>query len=175
MRNTLVAAGIVLIAALSRLLPHPPNFTPIAAIALAGGVYMNRRYAMIVPLVALVISDAIIGFHNTIYYVYGSFVLIGLIGLWLKSHKTPLVIFGGVLMSSVLFFLITNFGVWLAGDGLVYPRSLAGLIECYTAGIPFFRNTMLGDVVFTAALFGIFEGVERTLKQSEAKRVTQDT
>ena len=172
MRNTLVAAGIILVAALSRLLPHPPNFTPIAAIALAGGVYMNKRYATIVPLIALVLSDAIIGFHNTIYYVYGSFVLIGLVGLWLKSHKKPLVVFGGVLVSSILFFLITNFGVWFVDDGLVYQKSFAGLIECYTAGIPFFRNTVLGDVVFTAALFGIFEGVERTMKLTEKNRAT---
>lgn len=174
MRNMLVAAGIVLIAALSRLLPHPPNFTPVAAIALAGGVYMNKRYATIIPLVALVLSDAIIGFHNTVYYVYGSFVLIGLIGLWLKSHKKAPIVFGGVLLSSVLFFLITNFGVWSAGDGTIYPKSFAGLIECYTAGIPFFRNTLLGDVVYTAVLFGIFEGVERMLHVAGKNRATMN-
>jgi hypothetical protein len=86
MRNILIGSILIFAAALSRLLPHPDNFTPIMAIALAGGVYLDKRVAFVVPLSALIISDLCIGFHNTILFVYGSFVLIGFIGLWLKSH-----------------------------------------------------------------------------------------
>ena len=109
MRNILIGSALILAAALSRLLPHPANFTPLAAMALAGGVYFNKRIALIVPLAALVISDLFIGFHNTILFVYGSFILIGLMGLWLKSHKKPLPIFGAALLSSILFFIVTKF------------------------------------------------------------------
>ena len=171
MRTILIASGIILMAALSRLLPHPPNFTPLAAIALAGGVYMNKRLALVIPLAALLLSDAVLGFHRTMIFVYASFVLTGFMGIWLKSHKRPLPVFGAALMSSVLFFIVTNFGVWLMQNGVAYPNSLPGLLECYTAAIPFFRNTVLGDVVYTAVLFGVFETAEygiRMLGKKEA-------
>jgi len=171
MRNILIGSALILAAALSRLLPHPANFTPLAAMALAGGVYFNKRIALIVPLAALVISDLFIGFHNTILFVYGSFILIGLMGLWLKSHKKPLPIFGAALLSSILFFIVTNFGVWLTGGGWFYPKTWQGLIECYTLAIPFFRNTVAGDLVYTAVLFGLFEFAEYTLRSVEKKTV----
>jgi hypothetical protein len=171
MRNILIGSALILAAALSRLLPHPANFTPIAAMALAGGVYFNKRIALVIPLAALVISDLFIGFHNTILFVYGSFILIGLIGLWLKSHKKPLPIFGAALLSSILFFVVTNFGVWLTGGGWFYPKTWQGLIECYTLAIPFFRNTIAGDLVYTVVLFGLFEFSEYTLRSLEKKTV----
>ncbi len=155
MKHLIFGFGLVLAAALSRLLPHPPNFTPIAAIALSSAVYLDKRYAFIIPLTAMLISDAIIGFHDGMVWVYGSFVLIGLIGLWLRSHKSPLPILGAALVSSVLFFIITNFGVWLMGT--MYPKTAEGLLACYIAAIPFFQNTLVGDVAYTAALFGLFE------------------
>ena len=157
MRNILIGSTLILAAALSRLLPHPDNFTPIAAMALAGGVYLEKRFALIIPLAALVISDFFIGFHNTILFVYGSFVLIGFMGLWLKSHKKFLPVLGTALLSSILFFVITNFGVWLTGGGWFYPRTWQGLVECYVMAVPFFRNTLAGDLVFTGVLFGLFE------------------
>ncbi|MGD1044936.1 MAG: DUF6580 family putative transport protein [Bacteroidota bacterium] len=171
MRNILISSALILAAALSRILPHPDNFTPIAAMALAGGVYFNKRIALVVPLAALVISDLFIGFHNTILFVYGSFLLIGLIGLWLKSHKKPLPIFGATLFSSILFFVVTNFGVWLTGGGWFYPKTWQGLIECYTLAIPFFRNTVAGDLVYTVVLFGLFELSGYTLRSVEKKAV----
>jgi hypothetical protein len=171
MRNVFVGSTLILAAALSRLLPHPDNFTPIAAMALAGGVYLEKRFALIVPLAALVISDFFIGFHNTILFVYGSFVLIGFMGLWLKSHKKFLPVLGTALLSSILFFIITNFGVWLTGGGWFYPRTWQGLVECYVMAIPFFRNTLAGDLVFTGVLFGLFEFSLRSIRASEKKAI----
>jgi hypothetical protein len=169
MRNILIGSILILSAAVSRLLPHPDNFTPIMAIALAGGVYLDKRFALIIPLAALFLSDIFIGFHNTIIFVYGSFVFIGFIGLWLKSHKKPLPIIGSALLSSTLFFIITNFGVWLTGSGWFYPKTWQGLIECYTLALPFFRNTITGDLVYTGVLFGLFELSHYAERFSEKK------
>jgi hypothetical protein len=171
MRTILIGSMIILVAALSRLLPHPVNFTPIAAMALAGGVYLDKRIALILPLAALFISDLFIGFHNTILFVYGSIVLIGFLGLWLKSHKKLLPVVGTTLLSSILFFVVTNFGVWFTGGGWSYAKSWQGLVECYTIAIPFFRNTIAGDMIYTFVLFGLFEFSEYALRQGEKKIV----
>jgi hypothetical protein len=162
----LLAVLLIGFAALSRFVPHPDNFTPIAAMALFGGVYFDKRYAFVVPLAAMVVSDYFIGFHNTIPYVYGSFVLTGLIGIWLKNHKSLGWIVGASLSSSVLFFVVTNFGVWVSGG---YPQSFAGLVECYVAAIPFFRNTVLGDLLYVAVLFSLYESALHFLRLKEAK------
>ena len=170
MKRFWFASAMILVAALSRLIPHPPNFAPIAAMALAGGVYLDKRFAVLIPLAALLLSDAIIGFHSLMIFVYGSFVAISLIGLWLKSHKKPLPVFGAALASSCLFFIVSNFGVWILADGSVYPRSLAGLLECYVVAIPFFQNTVFGDVVYTGVLFGILELANRLIPSAERKQ-----
>jgi hypothetical protein len=167
MRNMVLAAFLILAAAFSRLLPHPVNVAPIAAMALAGGVYLDKRFALLVPLIALVLSDLVIGLYPILLFVYGSFLLIGLLGLWLKSHKKPLPVFGAALLSSILFFVITNFGVWIIGPE-TYPRTLPGLVECYTAAIPFFKNTVAGDLVYTGVLFGMFELAIHLQKRFEA-------
>jgi hypothetical protein len=171
MRNIILGSILILAAALSRLLPHPDNFTPVMAIALAGGVYLDKRLTLIIPLAALIISDIFIGFHNTIFFVYGSFVLIGFIGLWLKSHKKPMLILGTAILCSTLFFIITNFGVWITGGGWFYPRTWQGLMECYTLAIPFFRNTIAGDMVYTIILFGLFEFSKYAIRFLEKKTV----
>lgn len=152
---------IILIAVVARLVPHIPNFTPIAATALFGAVYLPRKYAFIIPLSAMLISDFFIGFHSTMIYVYGSFILITLIGLWIRTHKSPQAVIGGALSSSVLFFLITNFGVWAAGG---YARDISGLATSYIMGIPFFRPTLLGDLFYTGVFFGGYELVTRFVK-----------
>jgi hypothetical protein len=162
----LLAVLLIAFAAVSRFIPHPENFTPIAAMALFGGVYFSRRYAFVIPLVAMVVSDYFIGFHNTVPYVYGSFVLTGLIGIWLKNHKNVSWIVGGSLTSSVLFFVVTNFGVWVTGG---YPQNFGGLVECYVAAIPFFRNTVLGDLLYVGVLFGLYESALHFIKLREAK------
>src|SRR5512135_2691050 len=115
MRYKVLAALMILAAAFSRLIPHPLNFAPITAIALAGGVYLDKRMSILVPIAALVISDWVLGFYPILYFVYGTVIAIGFIGLWLRSHKKPMPIIGASLVSSVLFFIVTNFGVWALG------------------------------------------------------------
>lgn len=154
MANLITAILIILFAALSRVIPHPANFAPIAAIALFSGAYLNKRYAFIIPVAAMLLSDLIIGFHSGMIWVYGSFVLITLMGLWLKNNKKLLTITGTTLVSSVLFFIITNFGVWAGG---MYGYTFNGLAECYTMAIPFFRNSVAGDLFYVAIMFGLYE------------------
>ncbi|MGH2403238.1 MAG: DUF6580 family putative transport protein [bacterium] len=151
--------GIVLAAAASRLLPHPPNFTPIAAMALFGGAYFaDRRLAFLVPLLGMFLSDLILGLHRLLPVVYACFALIVCLGFWLRGRKSVLRIAGAALAGSILFFVVTNFGVWAMGS--LYPKSLDGLLAAYVAAIPFFRNTLAGDVLYTAALFGGFALLE---------------
>lgn len=156
----LTLVGLIVLAAASRLLPHPPNFTPIAAMALFGGAHFSdKRLAFVVPLAALSVSDLVLGMHRLLPVVYGSFALFVWLGFWLRPRRRPLPIAAGTLASSVLFFLITNFGVWALGS--LYPRTIEGLIACYLAAIPFFQNTLLGDGAYTAVLFGSFALGER--------------
>src|SRR5205814_10263694 len=116
---TMIAA-----AAASRLIPHPPNMTSIAAMALFGGAMLaDKRLAFVVPLAALFASDLLLGFHNQMIAVYGSFALIVCLGLWLQQRKTVLAIAGAAIASSLLFFIVVDFGIWLAGD--MYPRTSA--------------------------------------------------
>jgi hypothetical protein len=154
-----VLCGMILMAALTRLLPHYPNFTAVGAIALFGGAYFNdRKLAFIVPLTAMFLTDLIIGVHATMAAVYFSFILIVAIGMGIKNRKNLITVPAAALLSSILFFIITNFGMWLSGT--MYQRTLAGLSECYIAAIPFFSYTVLGDLVYSAVLFGAFELVK---------------
>lgn len=146
---------IILFAVALRLVPHMPNFAPISAMALFGGVYLNKKYALIVPLIAMFLSDIFLGFHDTVIFVYGSFILTGLMGIWLKKHKNLRNITVASLVSSLLFFVITNFGVWFSGS--IYSKDLVGLMNSYFFAIPFFRNTILGDLFYVALFFGSYE------------------
>lgn len=147
----------ILIAIILRLVPHAPNFVPIAAMALFGGVYLDKKYALVFPLIAMIISDLFIGFHDVMFWVYGSFVLSGLIGLWLKNHKTTKNVILASLVGSTIFFVITNFGVWI---GPWYSHDFSGLLKCYTMAIPFFRNTLLGDLFYSAVFFGSYQAIK---------------
>jgi len=158
----LVLIFMILAAAATRLIPHPPNMTSLAAIALFGGAnFSDRRLAFLVPISALLLSDLVLGFYGHMEVVYLSFALIVVIGLCLQKHRTALAIAGAALASSVLFFVLTNFGVW--AFGAFYPKTMEGLVACYVAAIPFFRNTLLGDLLYTAALFGGFALLEKRL------------
>ena len=149
-------------AAVMRLLPHLPNVTPITAMALFGGAYFSdKRLAFLAPLAALLLSDLILGLHDQMPVVYASFALIVCIGFWLQARRRWLPIAGAALAGSVLFFVTTNFGVWLFGS--LYPKNSEGLVACYVAAIPFFGNTLLGDGLYTALLFGGFALAERWL------------
>lgn len=152
----------ILIAAALRLVPHPPNFSPIAAMALFGGAYLGRRVlAFVAPIGAMLLSDAVLGFHSGMPYVYGSVALIVLIGWLVAKRISALTIAGAAVASSILFFAVTNFGTWATGE--MYPPTLAGLEACFVAAIPFFQNTLAGDLFFTALLFGGFALLERRL------------
>ena len=162
---------IVLAAAASRLIPHPPNLTSITAVALFGGAYFSdRRLAFLLPLAALFLSDLILGFYTHMEVVYSSFALIVCVGLWLQKRRSTIYIVGAALASSILFFLLTNFGVWALE--LLYPKTMAGLLACYVAAIPFFQNTLQGDLFFTAALFGGFTLLERSFPKIREPRMT---
>ena len=144
--------SIILFAVILRLLPHPPNFAPITAMALFGGVYLNKKYALIVPIIAMLLSDIIIGFHDTMFFVYLSFLLSGVIGLVIGKRKSIITITGGAILASILFYLITNFGVWLVSG--MYPRTFAGLTRAYILALPFYKNTLTGDLFYTG-LFSV--------------------
>jgi hypothetical protein len=163
-RNIFIATAI-LVAAMSRLFPHLPNFTPIAAMALFGAVYFeNKVTAILVPLVTMFLSDVAMelttgwGFHNTLVYVYISFILTSLIGFWVKRNTTVQTLAIGSVASSVLFFIITNFGVWAAGG---FAGGITGLNATYVMGIPYFAPTLLGDIFYNAILFGAFYLLQR--------------
>lgn len=150
----IVAAGLI------RLLPHPPNFAPIAAMALFAGAYVaNVRLALLVPLVAMFLSDMVLGFHAGMVLVYVCMGITVIIGTQLRKRLRVVPIATAVLASSVLFFVVTNFGVW-ATQGM-YPISFEGLVACYVAAIPFFHNSLLGNAFFTAVLFGGFALITR--------------
>ncbi len=147
---------VVLVAAVLRIIPHPPNFTPIAAMALFGGAYFtNKKLAFLVPMAAMLLSDLFIGFHSGMPSIYISFVLIVLIGMRISNNIKPKSVIIGSLSASVLFFVITNFAVWVM-SATMYSKDFSGLIACYVAAIPFFHNTLMGDLVFTSVLFGGF-------------------
>ena len=155
---------IIILAALIRILPHIPNVTPIAAMAIFGGVYLEKKWAaFVIPLVAMLLSDIFIGLHPTIVFVYGSFAITILMGTFLKKRLNLVFLIGTILASSVLFFLVTNFGVWIMYD--FYPKTFGGLMASYAEGIPFFRNTLLGDMIYSGIFFGSFEFIKRYVFQ----------
>ena len=159
------AAVLILLAAVLRVLPHPWNFTPIGAMALfSGAVFKERWLRFTFPLLALFAGDAVVGFHKLMLTVYLSFLVSVAIGMWIGENRNVLRIAGGTLIGSVQFFLVTNFSVWAALN--TYPKSFTGLLACYGAGLPFFRNTLAGDAVYAALLFGGYALAERSIMRS---------
>jgi hypothetical protein len=155
----LIIAGMIFIAAFIRLIPHPPNFAPVAAMALFGGAYFTKKWAaFLIPLVAMLVADLILGFHSTMWAVYLCFILIVAIGMVMIKQKKVSNIFLASISASVLFFVVTNFAVWAAG--IYYPKDLSGLLASYTAAIPFFHYTLLGDLFFVILMFGSYELVK---------------
>ncbi len=163
---------IVLLAAFSRLIPHPPNFAPIGAMSLFGAAYFSRKYlAFVVPIGAMWLSDLLLNnviygqyfdhfvwFYNGFYWTYAAFIFIGLIGFGLLKKVRPVNLLIASLSASVVFFLVSNFGVWASGT--MYPNTFSGLMSCYAAGLPFLKNTLIGDLAYSGALFGIFEVIQ---------------
>lgn len=153
MNKTTTLALIIFAAAASRLLPHPDNVTPIAAMALFAGTYFDRKaIAFAVPLLAMLASDAVIGFYPQMWLTYAAFALVVGIGFLLRGHVKFMNVAMAMFSSSVLFFVITNFTPLMHPS--LYPDSLEGIIAGYEAALPFFRNTVLGDMFYTALMFG---------------------
>jgi hypothetical protein len=150
----------ILAAAALRLVPHPPNFSPIDGMALFSGAYLGRRaIALAAPLGALLVSDLILGFYPGMNFVYASVALVVLLGWTLERRRSPLRVGAAAISGALLFFVLTNFGMWLFSG--FYPRNLAGLEACYVAAIPFFQNSLAGDLFYAAILFGGFALAER--------------
>jgi hypothetical protein len=160
----ILAILMVLGAGIYRLVPHPWNVAPISAMALCGGMYLGKRYALILPLAAMFLSDIVLGFTNVTPFVYACFIVAGLMGLWLRNHKQLGWVAGATLAGSVLFYLVTNFAHWaLTG---MYPKTAAGLWQCYVAALPFFGGTLAGDALFVAGFVAAMELASRPAKHA---------
>jgi hypothetical protein len=149
----MLALLIVIFGFLSRVVVHTPNFSPVLSLALFGGVYLKGRRPVWVPLALMMLSEACIGFHDTMVYTWGSILAISLIGLWLKKHKNWANIASASLLSSLLFFIVTNFGAFLS----LYPHTWPGLRQCYIAAIPFYRSTLVSTMAYSLVLFSLWE------------------
>jgi hypothetical protein len=175
--RTLVLMGIVVLVALARLVPHPPNFTPVGALALFGGARFRSPWAaFLVPLSAMLLSDAALelvtsqgwgsgwlaqgaGFYRGMWVVYGAMALVAAVGLLLRRRTSILAVAAGVLAGSLSFFLVTNFAWWAGYD--LYSHTAEGLLQSYEAALPFYRWTLLGDACYATALFGGLALAER--------------
>jgi len=164
----MLAISLILIGILLRFIPHTANFTPVAAIAIFAGVYLNKRQALIVPLLLMIVSDMFLGMHNVILFTWGSFALVTLLGFWAKKHKTFLGIVSTSVVSSVLFYLVTNFGVWAMGW---YPQTAKGLLDCYILGLPFLRTFSVATLVYTVVFFGAYEFIASKVRNSKLAKV----
>lgn len=164
--RVVLVIGIVLVAALARLVPHIPNVWPVDALALFGGAYLtDRRLAFAVPLAAMAISDSILGFDGlgTELAVYGCAAVTVALGIWVGGNRSALRIGSAAVAASLLSFVVTDLAVWVFGT--LYLHTLAGLVACYVAAIPFLRNVVAGDLFYTALLFGGFALLERGLPE----------
>lgn len=169
-KKIIILSAIILVAALTRLLPHPMNFTPLGAMALFGGAYFGRNgLGLLLTMSAWLISDfllnnfiyesgsSIVWFTEGASFIYGSIILIYFLGSRLLNKPSWASVLAGGFAASAIFFLITNFGVWIGGS--MYPLTIDGLVTCYVAAIPFFQNTLAGDLVYAAVLFLTFEKI----------------
>ena len=151
--RTLLIVGMILFAAIIRIVPHPWNLTPVGAMALfSGAVIRNRVMAFVFPLLAMLAGDWFVGFHILMPMVYASFLISTTLGFWLRKRRSAARLGGVALLGAIQFFLITNLSVWMFLNS--YPKTFSGLMACYTAGVPVFWNTLAGDICYSALLFG---------------------
>ncbi len=174
---------LILLIALSRLVPHPANVSPVGGMALFGAAYYSRRYmACLIPVVAMWISDLAVNnilyaryfdhfvwFYSGSVFTYGAFLLIVIFGTFILKKVRVTNLVAAALGASVIFFLVSNFGVWLSSG--MYPHTWAGLVSCYAAGVPFFQNTLLGDLFYCGLLFGAFELSVKNIPQLQTKNL----
>jgi len=164
-----IASVLVFIAVLGRLLPHLWNFTPVIAVSLLAGMYLGRSYAVFVPVATMVISDLFIGFYHLpiMISVYGSMVLAGWLAFLLRRYRRIETVAALSLVSSTLFFLVTNAAVWFFSP--LYPAELSGLIASYVAGLPFYKNALVGDLFYSVTLFTSFQVVAWSIKRVDLR------
>ncbi|MCF7908043.1 MAG: hypothetical protein K9L86_04130 [Candidatus Omnitrophica bacterium] len=160
-----LAAIFIIIGIASRLIPHVPNFSPLVAVALFSGVYWKKPYGYLLPLSIYIISDLIIGTHNTMAFTWLSIIMIYGLGTFLAKKRTVVTTGFYAIISSVLFFVVTNLGVWMMGW---YPPTLEGLSACFTYAIPFFRTSLAANLVYVVVLFGSYEYFSSRVKLTKA-------
>ena len=155
--NIIIFLVLVVLGIISRLLPHPANFAPVGAIALFGGFYFKDKWKVLAPLAILFISDAVLGFYDykLMFTVYFCIFLNSVIGSYIKNNKIMLKAVSFSFLGSVVFFIVTNFAVWEFTNW--YSQTIAGLINCYIMALPFFLNSILGDLFYTFTIFGAYE------------------
>ena len=153
----LIAVFLVFLGVLARFLPHPPNFVPLLALALFSACYLPKKWALIAPLGAMLLSDVFIGFYQwqIMLAVYFSFFLMSLLGFMLKKRQKWYLVAGFSALGSLLFFLITNFAVFAFSPW--YPKTLAGLLQCYIMALPFLRNTFFSALFYSSCFFGVYQ------------------
>lgn len=156
-KKIIIAISLVLIGVLGRALPHLWNFTPIIAIGIFANFYLGKKWGVALPLLSMLLSDIFLGFYNPVLMisVYGSFALVGITAYLIKRSKNTKNIILASFVASTLFFIITNFASWWITP--FYEKSLLGLLEAYTLGLPFYRNMLLGDMFYTMSFFGVYE------------------
>lgn len=166
----MIATGFIL-----RLLPHPANFAPIMALALFSGLYLPKKLNVIIPVVAMLVSDIFLGFYSLpiMFSVYASFILATLLGTWLKQHKNITNTIFATISGSILFFLITNFSVWAFGT--MYAHNFTGLMQSYYMALPFFRNSLLGDLFYVGVFVGVAEMIllqSKNIAYNKAQKIS---
>ena len=160
--NIYLALGLVVLLALSRLIPHPPNFTPILGMAVFSGAIINRRFiAYLVPLTAMLLSDLYLGFHASMPIIYFSLAVCVLIGTFIEARVSILNSFLSISLGVLVFFLITNFMVWY-GSGM-YESSISGLMTCYFMGLPFVQNTFISSILYGMGAFLIYDIINKRM------------
>lgn len=157
MKKHLPVFILIVLGIATRFLPHPANFTSIGGLAIFSGIYLPKKWALTLPLLAMFFSDLFIGFYgwSIMLPVYISFVVMVAIGFLVAKKKNIATIIGGTILGSLIFFIITNGAVWAFTNW--YEHSLNGFINCYAMAIPFFRNSLLGDLFYAGTLIGAYE------------------
>lgn len=150
-----------------RLVPHPANLIPVGAFALFVGVFVKSKWAIVIPVFVMVISDLVIGTHNLILFTWGSLLLFTVIGWMIRKGGTMRTV-EGALSGSVLFYLITNYAVWQFTP--LYSKTFGGLMQSYMMALPFFRNSLVGNLFYTAVFFSIYYVLEAAITRNESKQ-----
>ena len=148
---------------------HVFNFNAVMSAGLFAGAFLGtRRVGIVIPLIAMLLTDAVIGFYDwhLMLFVYGSLAMAAVIGRWYAKNATLPRFTASVLGGSLMFFLVTNGAVWFFAGDAIYPHTLAGLVQCYTAGLPFYKNTLAGDMLWSVVLFGSYEVLKSPVKRA---------